>query len=573
MSRQTAENIARQGIDYLICSQRANGSFVIACNNPVGAVIPPAVNLGIHALLLDILSSLRNPELQTVIDGIATYLTHSTAPLLNNKAKESDSYSLFYSLSVLYEYDSTILRPEVIAAAVQLLIDLEQTPGGPYYNALDARTIAPDWLTNVSISRFIHQLGGPFPKLAAFLEESSVDFSRYYTVSWPLEFSCAALKPNGTWRQAAQATPPFADGSWQIEYTHKDPASTSGLLYGSSSLSVALGLKSSLKPAPAQTIQDHYSQLTVNAYADIAKLDPLIGDILKTRLTRLIAADTNYEIGPLAERFATSLSVPQRPEPGTLQTLGLANLYNWLAYTIYDDFLDDEGDPHLLSAANVALRKAVDLFCKAVPDEAFKNLVLQTFDAIDIANTWEINYCRFVVDEDVLSVQTLPDYTNLRCLHDRSLSHGLPIIGTLLAAGMPAGSVEVTTLTEVVKQYLVIRQLNDDLCDWKDDLRNGHISYVVAQVLKDAKTPLRKTPLKTLLPRLEQTFWNDSLAHIDALLQSQATKAQQSLASCTMIAQDNILAQLIDSLASVATRMRAEHQQTDNFLEAFQAKQ
>ncbi|HSX06516.1 MAG TPA: hypothetical protein VLG92_02245 [Candidatus Saccharimonadia bacterium] len=578
MSSQTAEAATRRGTAYLRKHQLKSGGFTIICDHPDRVKIPLTVDLGIHALMLNALSTSNEPDAKVVANGLAAYLERTIKLLAKTTFRDIDSYVLFYGLAVLYEHSPISLPPSVIATAVHTLVANEQSPGGPYCNALDNHTAKPDWLTNVSISRFIHHVGGPFPKLTAYITKTPPDHSRYYTDAWPLLFFDAinaqrSPSPNHIPLPGTIASQ-LPDGSWPITYIHKDPFGKSELLYGSVGLSTAVAI---INLAQAKSIvntaatPDYYSKLAGVAQTDVATLDPLIGTTLQAKLAKLISADTTCEIGPLAERFADALLLPHRPKPKVLQTLGLANLYNWVAYTIYDDFLDDEGDPALLSAANVALRKAVGLFTKAVPNRRFMKLVTQTFDTIDAANAWELANCRFAVRKNTIQIGTIPDYTDLHSLHDRSLSHGLPILGALLAVDPALDAHILVKVQNALKSYLIVRQLNDDLCDWKDDLAAGHISYVVAQVLRSGNVTPGKQQLSSLLDDLEQTFWEQSLPHIDMVIQLHASQAKQYMADSKVVDVSNVITHLIDDLADVASRMQAERQQASDFLHAFQS--
>ncbi len=580
MNNQTTKSALELTVDYLIQNQQKDGSFRTVCNRPGHTKIPLTVDLGIHSLTLDAMSRIQDRRVQPVIDRLASYLLRIITPHAATRFNDLDSYVLFYALSVLYEHDTACLPPDLIAIAIKHLVDTEQTPGGPYYNALDDRTTQPDWLSNVSISRFIHHLGGPFPKLTAYIEQVPAAHSRYYTAAWPLFF----LNPSHRPRTANQhqvttpkniAAPQLPDRSWPVVYIHKNPHGKPGLLYGSAGLTAAAMIARAEHTQPKatnDTSPNYYTRLAEAVRTDTAMLDPLIGRTLQGRLEKLISADTAYEIGPFAARFADALCTLHQPDPRILRALGLANLYNWMAYTIYDDFLDDEGDPHLLSAANTALRRAVALFCEAVPSSAFARRVTQTFNIIDTANAWELKQCRFAVDGGTIHIKSLPDYGDLQNLHNRSLSHGLPVIGTLLAAGLPIDDPTVTTIYTSFKHYLIIRQLNDDLCDWRDDLQAGHISYVVARVLRDTKIPPGKRLLRSLQAKLEPVFWEQSLPHIDSLVQHHAAQATQLLIGSNILRPDNFVLQLIHNLADSSAQMRAKHRQTNDFLQAFQAQ-
>jgi len=571
MTKQIAEADIHNGLSYIIRSQQKDGSFAITTNNPDSVQVPLTCTLGIHALLLDVLCTIREPRLTPVINRLAAYLktTLAASPL-----DSLDSYVLFYGLAVLYEYDVAVLPPDIIAGAVKSLIANEQAPGGPYRNALDSPSLEPDWLTNMAVSRFIHHVGGPFPNLAAFLDAIPTGYNRYYTTAWPLSFAGATHKP--AFRHAkVRAIPQLPNGSWPIEYVQQDPHDKSSFAYGSVALSTAHMIAHFTRTPSIVTASNFaapYKRLAAAAHADAAKLDPLIAEVLQTRLAKLIAADTSCEIGLLALRFTDALHTPHTPNTQILEKLGLANVYNWVAYTIYDDFLDDEGDPLLLSAANVALRKTVQIFSEVLPDPIFKAHVQHTFDTIDTANAWEVTHCRFTIQANTIQIGAIPDYGDLHYLHDRSLSHRLPIIGTLLVAGFSLTGREVTAIADSFRHYLIIRQLNDDLCDWQDDLYAGHISYVVAQLLHDAQIAPGRQPLNSLYSKLQRVFWAQSLPKLDSLLQQHAAIARQFLDRSMIVNPDNLIAQLIDNLADAAVKMQAEHQQANDFLHAFKAQ-
>ena len=575
MNSQTTEDSLQQGISYLVNHQRKNGSFAIRCSNSKHSKAPLANILSMHALMLDCLLNTGDKRLQSVAERLAAYLSSTLLPLTTTKLATIDSFALFYSLAVIYRHDVTALSPETLASAISGLLAAEQTPGGPYYNALDSRDAAPDWLTNVVIDRFVRSVGGPLPNLSAYLDKEPPSYNRYYTKDWPLSFIDAQ-------RQETSSTQPrhrisvttalqLSDGSWPIDYICQ--GEKANLTYGSAGLSTAAMVANLSSATATASDPDYYTQLAGIAQSDAAALDPLIGQVLQSSLTKLITADTTYEIGPLAERFAATLDAPRKPKAQTLQTLGLANLYNWVAYTIYDDFLDDEGDRRLLPAATVAMRKAVQLFGEAVPDPAFAARVQHTFTAIDTANAWELANCRFAVHNNTIQVGAIPSYGKLQVLYGRSLSHGLPIIGTLLAAGFTNDSPAVTAIAHSFQHYLIIRQLNDDLCDWEDDLHNGHISYVVAQLLHDAHIEPGKHPLDSLHTTLQPTFWTKSLAVIDSTLQEHANKARQLLTTSHVLAPDNLILQLTNALADVAQKMDIEHQHTNDFLQEFRSQQ
>jgi len=420
------------------------------------------------------------------------------------------------------------------AQLIRHLIAHEVEPGGPYRNALDKPSAAPDLAANVSISRFIHYIGGPFPKLTSYIERQTAARppTDRYASAWPQESMPTLRVTLQLVKQRPEANHPTPD-----------------------------------RQLADQQFRDEYDTILSNAHQYITGLDQLVGESIAAMLRRIIKADANYEIGTLAVRFASSVISPRAVPKTTLQMLGGANLYNWVAYTIYDDFLDDEGTPQLLSTANIALRRAISLFNQAVPSDTFKQLVAEMFDIIDTANAWEVANCRFAVKHGSITIGALPDYTNLDRLYQRSLSHSLPALGVLLHAGAPAEA--VTCVRSAFQEYLIIRQLSDDLHDWQDDLRMGRITYIVAQLLADAAITSGPKRLTSLIARLENTFWHHTLASISKQVNTHAMRARTLLAESGILESPNVIGQLAQGIEDNMARTLAEQHTANQFLVAY----
>ena len=74
------------------------------------------------------------------------------------------------------------------------------------------------------------------------------------------------------------------------------------------------------------------------------------------------------------------------------------------------------------------------------------------------------------------------------------------------------------TLTEAVKQYLIARQLWDDIQDWKEDLQSGTLSLLLARVVEEWPVKYNEERLKYLTQKL---FYGGHINYvIDLALQS-----------------------------------------------------
>jgi len=228
--------------------------------------------------------------------------------------------------------------------------------------------------------------------------------------------------------------------------------------------------------------------------------------------------------GNVVRAFNVSLS-------GSVQTqLNLGSLNGWIAYTIYDDLLDEEGSPEMLSAANFAMRQSLAHFHSALPNnQAFQDSVKKTFMTIDAANLWEMQHARVYIAGNTVTVNQLPDYGDLSQLANRSWGHTLAACGTLHATNLPQKTHKLELLRSFFRHYLIARQLNDDAHDWERDLQHGHLTAVVTALLRaygNATVELTKDKAA-----LQQLFWSDVIKDIARLIKHHTAAAMTSLAA------------------------------------------
>jgi len=129
--------------------------------------------------------------------------------------------------------------------------------------------------------------------------------------------------------------------------------------------------------------------------------------------------------------------------------LGMASLYGWIAYTIYDDFLDEEGNPQKLPVATIAHRALTALFSdpQAISPD-FTIFFHHIMDDLEQANAWEVAHCRTQIINDAVSLETLtiPDFGAYEWLAKRSLGHAIAPLAILFSLGYRYYSPEVQNL-------------------------------------------------------------------------------------------------------------------------------
>jgi hypothetical protein len=490
-----------------------------------------------------------------------------------------------------------------------------------------------DLAVNCNIARFLGQVAQPLPNLTALMDEAiggGSFMSPYYPSSFPVIYYLAqayrgvhtgtlaehiiSLRTLGWWGTPLQTALAITalceigyhhetheaatilqqqqqeDGSWLSEAFCLDPSRDGATYYhGAAALTTAFVIealtRSTAKPVQLEqgtplvrthrtTTHKRHHQVLAAASEQLQSLSPQLRVRTERLVTRMSEDGNLDEIVQLPALFADSLL--HRPADVTeelLIELGVANLFGWTAYTIFDDFLDDEGQPARLPVATVSLRQSLRAFQRALPaNKAFQQFVIDTFDTIDAANTWEVEQCRATVRKNKITITRLPHYSNRLCLADRSMGHLLTPLGVAAAAGHPPASVAAVRLRRSLRHYLAARQLHDDAHDWQADIEAGHLSYAVTAILRALRIKPGTYDLTVLMPRIRRTFWRRTLPmlcnHITAHLQ----QARQAAKSSGLIASDGPLLALFAALDAATERTIAEQTKAERFLAAYKNK-
>jgi hypothetical protein len=538
-------------------------------------------------------------------------------------------HSTFLALTALYSYNPESITVTALGNIARLLINAESDVGGPYYTYahIIARTTRPqiDIATNSTISHFLSQVAEPLPKLVAHIRQSTEQHtftSRLFTSRYATLYQIASVVTtdqqqkiaayivanarSGSWGNALDnafaiatlaklnaAIPPTAikqllqaqqsDGSWEAHPCCIAPDAQS---YGSTALTTAIALEaisnqhtptatSRQKTKLGQTTQPDTATTIHKAVLGIAKQEirklnaPLRNHCLRM-IDHISRGDENREIVLMGYFFNQSLCGPrQLPfDQEFLIHLGIANLYNWMAYSIYDDFLDSEGDPQLISVANVAMRYSLEHFRQALPEHiSFQQTVSNFFDIIDTANAWEVERCRFPVKNGLITIGTPPRYGRRSRLAERSCSHSLPAIAILAKADIDAPAA-IACYTAFM-HYLIARQLNDDMHDWEEDVAAGRITYVVGAILEELHIQPGTTKLAPLMAAMRQQFWDHTLERICKDIMGHTARGRRAAARSQVLEEQNIIVKLLDSLERIALHSIEERTKADSFLDAY----
>lgn len=256
--------------------------------------------------------------------------------------------------------------------------------------------------------------------------------------------------------------------------------------------------------------------------------------------------------------------------------LGLANIFFWGAFIIYDDFWDEDeaAEPRLLPAANMFARHYIDFFSHLLPnDPSFRMFFHETMDALDAANTWEMQYCRLHKEGSTIYIpDSLPDYDDYAIKFYPAGGHVLGPVSLFVRLGYSVDSKEVERLITYFKHYLIAMQLNDDAHDWKEDLERGHISTAVAFLLgkwKQAHPNMKTIDLVDDMPALEQCFWFETLGPLCESVLAHAKKSEEALTSLAFLENPTPLRNYIVRNVRVAKEALSEKNKSETFLGAF----
>jgi hypothetical protein len=523
------------------------------------------------------LSTLEAAEVLRILCNVpsAHMLCQELARTLQNTVSpewisDGDLAKVFAVLDALHGQNPAVLGGREMAAIATRLLASETAVGGPYAS----QNGEVDLRANAYIANCMTWLAASLPQIEQFLAQALaagqptlqdlVIVSRAY----PRLAKTALQRSAQSDVDTAAATYYIAQ---QIGEVHQAalpnrPAVTAQ----TDTLILALTLFANHdRSQPAVIKLGHDNQLGQVIQLAKASYDtlpePLRGGAL-TVFNRLLRVDSEHEITLLPHFFARAYTSAAPVSTALLNQLGAANIHTWLAYTIYDDFLDDEGQPPLLPVANVALRAAATAYRQVLPGhDSFQKYVSTAFIAVDAANSWEIEYWRYDATKHSITIGGVPRFNNRQLLADRALLHIVGPLAVLAADGKTPLDAVWQHTAKALRHYLIARQLTDDLHDWVKDLRAGHVSYIVAEVLRSLAPPRGVYAFDQLLPAAREQFWQRLLPELCQTIIAHAQQAKKGLQPYMQTA-DNQLFSFLDKLEETMQAALNERKQSQDFL-------
>lgn len=243
-----------------------------------------------------------------------------------------------------------------------------------------------------------------------------------------------------------------------------------------------------------------------------------------------------------------------------ISQLGLNNIYFWNAFIIYDNFWDEdeESRPELLPIANYFSRNFLSyLSSEFCTNNDFCAFFQKTMDKLDKANFNEVRNQRFIINGFEVDIpNTIPDYTNYESKFWPSSGHAVISVAMLMKLNYRITSPEVSNLMNYFKNYLIAKQINDDLHDWIEDLNRGHFTIATAEIIKRWKTihpNKKKLNLNEEELMLRRLFW-ESIDDITTIALCYLKKSRKRLANLSILEEPKYLMQFIEIEEKIITR-------------------
>ncbi len=531
----------------------------------------------------------------------------------------------FAALSGLTLIKPSVINGSVLAKIVKLLAFTEEKPGGPYRTWLTPKSPNSSWqdvdiAVNSNIGFFLSLHNVSLQELNKYISESINSkqlLSKYYPSVIPIIYflsrwydgedryilvnSLTDLKTNkGDWGSILNnslavsalinlSAPVFefenavelivGNGKFQewkalsfcfdpsqkgIAYYSGSPALTAA--FSAEALSKYLSIISTNKITNfSYEENDFYAKVLQNIRESFSIL---LGNFQRNSLLVLeknIKGNVGKEIILQVFWFVKSMGKRASNFSGSAaMELSTSNIMGWMAYDIYDDFLDLEGEVSKLSVANFCLRELTKIYVSLLGNKY--TFFKQVMDKLDGANVWEVESCRVNLTSGSFQIHDrLPKYNNLDNLSNRSLGHAMGPVAVLLRLGYGEDSVEVKGVMDFFRNYLAARQLNDDAHDWWEDLQKGMLNSTSVLVLE--KFGGREVNFERDGDRLKQIFWYEVIPGIAQRVFGHLDKATEIITGLEIIEKPDKLLEMLRPLRIAAQKALDQSKQVKDFLQ------
>jgi hypothetical protein len=286
-----------------------------------------------------------------------------------------------------------------------------------------------------------------------------------------------------------------------------------------------------------------------------------LSDQFDSLLEKIVAYDKNFEITLHPYLFKNSLrKIYPALEDTFLIDLACGSIFGWIAYTIYDNIIDEKKDLDKLPLANICNRELERLYCQ--DDFSFQKVFHSFMSEVDYANFYEIRYARMNTWKESLTIYKEPDL-----VAGKSIAHCLGPLAILYKLGCNDTDPTFTKIVNFYRSYLTARQIHDDAHDWEEDLLRGQINYAGELLLREFQKKYRR---QAILPDdqsvLRRIFWGETILIICKTINDKISEARKNLGALNNFISDNYLSFKLSELEGAASKSLSEREKTINYL-------
>ena len=245
----------------------------------------------------------------------------------------------------------------------------------------------------------------------------------------------------------------------------------------------------------------------------------------------------------------------------------------WTAYKIFDDFMDSEAEPLRLPLAIIYFREMLTAAQKLEAEEFSQNIM----DDIEKANFWELAECSISLSNRVnLKDVSLPKFGAYENLGNKSIGHALGSLA-VYDSWLKDQKISknnrikaVASLKEFFLQYIIARQISDDLHDWKQDLNAGRINCVSAWMLDVLKEKYKRSLSKDkLFEELQALYWDQTLSVFAKQMLKSLKRAQETSGQLIHFENTEQLLDLLIPYERLARRSIDDSKRAKEFLRTY----
>lgn len=528
----------------------------------------------------------------------------------------------FLALSALYKYKPDLIDEDALINGVKTLVHCETQEGGPYYTWIVPDDMREQWddvdiAVNSNIYHFLIDQGVTLDAMDEYFDEriERLDFSSkyyhrpivvaYFLSKWYRGQHCEKLSNfilsqrnpgSAVWENPMETALAITALSNLGQDDMKTETALAELLrtpdeilatpypmfiervsqgetsYGGSAACTIAAVIEAIETRNQKVSNKNISEkhlekmeyIRKRALHMLSELPEITHSGLDKAIESIQKSSAGEEVFLIGFKFYENLNPVLRKNISESCVLDLcaANVLGWIGYGIYDDIMDNHGDPSLLPLGNACARAARNQFTEESLPKPVRETVAKILNEIEAATLWERIHAR----------NHPCGYGDLSVLWKKSLGHA---IGPLLIGvkASPDDTSNQAAILEFFQHYLTARQLNDDAHDWSYDLQQGRVNPIGAMVLDHDPVSSKKfSDAGKLDPDsgLRQLFWDAVIDRAVRLIRNHTNQARDALSQITILADSSFLEDLLIPLERAADMAILERDRTQKFLEKYE---